>query len=115
MVNAFDRVSVLVKRVMGASMQVVVHLGAKQVGINTCREIIFPNRRGVSFCLPSRVMNKIYYLTKSPPPPPHSREGFQRVLNNGTHQARDAPVSVARQNRERQEDGTNSGTHPFLI
>ena len=68
MVNAFDRVSVFVERVMCTSMQEVVHLGAKQVGINTCREIIFPNRRGVSFCLPSRVMNKIYYLTKSPPP-----------------------------------------------
>ena len=93
-------------------MQEVVHLGAKQVGINTCREL-FSLTGGVSFCLPSRVMNKIYYLTKSPPL--HSREGRQRVLNNGTHQARDAPVSVARQNRERQEDGTNSGTHPFLI
>ena len=69
MVDAFYRVSVLVKCVMGAAMQVVVHLGAKQVGINTCRELFFLNRRGVSFCLPSRVMNKIYYLTKSPPPP----------------------------------------------
>ena len=48
-------------------------------------------------------------------PPPNSREGLQRVLNNGTHQARDAPVSVARRSRERQEDGTYSGTHPFLI
>ena len=39
MVNAFYRVSVLVKCVMVAAMQVVVHLGAKQVGINTCREL----------------------------------------------------------------------------
>ena len=58
MVNAFERVFVGVEGVMCTPMQEVVHLGAKQVGINTCREINFPNRRGVSFCLPSRVMNK---------------------------------------------------------
>ena len=58
MVNAFECVSVCVESVMRTPMQEVVHLGAKQVGINTCREIVFPNRRGVSFCLPSRVMNK---------------------------------------------------------
>ena len=71
-------------------------------------------------------MNKIYYLIKSPPPP-NSRVGFQGVLNNGTHQARDAPAPVARRSRERQQDGTYIGTrerqqdgtyigtHPFLI
>ena len=67
-VNAFERVFVGVKGVMCTSMQEVVHLGAKQVGINTCREIIFPYQEGCVVLPPISCHEQIYYLIKAPPP-----------------------------------------------
>ena len=56
--------------------------------------------------------NLLFYQVS---PPPNSRVGLQGVLNNGTHQARDAPTPVAQRSRERQQDRTYIGTHPFRI